>query len=138
MNIFRWKMSAKLSFTFQHFKFPLLPLLTHSALCLRLCLPGLLPTHYIRLAPNINKVRSIFWCCQHSLGCNIKYTTYIIIWWFRDIYIMCKGSHPSKNTVFLWNTFANGAGGSTGFHISYSEIIKLVKPSIFPLIFPLI
>ena len=32
MNIFRWKMSAKWLFTFKHFKFPLLPLLTHSAL----------------------------------------------------------------------------------------------------------
>ena len=32
MKIFRWKMSAKLSFTFKHFKFPLFPLLTHSAM----------------------------------------------------------------------------------------------------------
>ena len=31
MNIFPWKMSAILSFTFQHFKFLLFPLLTHSA-----------------------------------------------------------------------------------------------------------
>ena len=32
MKFVRWKMSAEWSFTFQHFKFPLLPLLTHSAM----------------------------------------------------------------------------------------------------------
>ena len=33
MNVFRWKMTTKWLFTFKHFKFPLLPLLTHSVLC---------------------------------------------------------------------------------------------------------
>ena len=38
-----------------------------------------------------------------------------------------KGSHPSKNTGILWNNFTNGRGGSTGFHISYSEIVIIPK-----------
>ena len=56
-------------------------------------------------------------------------------WQVKRLFFSCplwvssiaKGSHPSKNTVFLWNTFANGAGGSIGFHISYSEIVNTPK-----------
>ena len=37
-----------------------------------------------------------------------------------------KGSHPSKNTGFLWNNFTIGQS-SIGFHISYSEIVNTPK-----------
>ena len=38
-----------------------------------------------------------------------------------------KGSHPSKNIGILSNNFTNGRGGSTGIHISYSEIVIISK-----------
>ena len=40
-----------------------------------------------------------------------------------------KGSHPSKNTGIWWIFFFSqtGWGGSTGIHISYSEIVILPK-----------
>ena len=33
-----------------------------------------------------------------------------------------KGSIPLKKSGILWNFFTNGGEGSTGFHISYSEL----------------
>ena len=51
--IFWWKMSAKWSFTFKHFKFPLLPLLTHSAIMLTTILFSVYHIH--KIFTNVNK-----------------------------------------------------------------------------------
>ena len=43
-----------------------------------------------------------------------------------------KGSHPSKNTVFLWNTFANGGGrGQPDFISLIQKLLSLSNHPFF-------
>ena len=65
-----------------------------------------------------------------------KYSWNILEIYFRDIFLgtflkyileeyswaASKGSIPLKKSGILWKLFTNGGGGSTGFHISYSEL----------------
>ena len=54
-----------------------------------------------------------------------SWRNFIFGFWREDLF--AQGSHRSKNAGILWNNFTNGRGGSTGFHISYSEIVIIPK-----------
>ena len=89
-------------------------------------------------APSVELLRSLKW--EHisvsTYGFDVLVRNFSFQHWAECDSLFChgisfqpdpEGCHPLTNSGILWNNFTNGRGGSTGFHISYSEIVIVPK-----------
>ena len=104
MKICRWNMSAKLLFTFKHFKFPLLPLLTHSAVQIIRTYPAVLKFVQVKY-PGMNLFMKIFW----SLPCSAIIRKFPISWKYSSCLV--GNNQEIANPANIQRTFFFSVAG---------------------------